>query len=136
MDKELIVEMLHAIVYAVITVILPIVTTYVVKILKAKLTEIKFEGLDNVHRAWIERAADIVADIVLQVQQTFVDSLKNRGEFTKEAAEEAKNKAVAMANEMIADELKKAIESIYSSFDEWLDIQIEKNVYINKGGEG
>ncbi len=135
MNNELITEMLHALIYAVLTVVLPIITTYLVKIMKVKLTEIRFEGMNAAHQVWIDRAAEIVGDIVLQVQQTFVDSLKNRGEFDKDAAIEAKNKAVTMANEMIAGELKKAIADIYSSFDEWLDIQIEKKVYQNKEGE-
>ena len=132
MDEKLIVDMLQAVVYAVITVILPIITTYIVKIMRVKIRDIKFESMDYAHRIWIERAADIVADIVLQVQQTYVSSLKNKGEFTPEAAKEAKEKAVALANELIADELKKTIADIYSSFDEWLDIQIEKNVIENK----
>lgn len=135
MNSELITEMLHALIYAVLTVVLPIITTYLVKIMRVKLTEIRFEGMNAAHQVWIDRAAEIVGDIVLQVQQTFVDSLKNRGEFDKDAAIEAKNRAVAMANEMIAEELKKAIADIYSSFDEWLDIQIEKSVYQNKEGE-
>ena len=132
MNEELIVEGLHALIYAVITVILPIVTTYTIKIMRAKLLEIKFDSMDNAHRVWVERAMDIVEDIVLQIQQTYVSSLKNRGEFTPEAAEEAKNKAVKLANELIADELKNAIAEIYSSFDEWLNVQIEKNVYLLK----
>ena len=132
MDKELIVEGLHALIYAVITVILPIITTYVVKIMRAKLTEIRYNSMESAHQDWIYRAADIVADIVLKVQQTYVDSLKNRGEFTPESAKEAKDKAVKLANELIAAEIKEAIDAVYGSFDEWLDVQIEKNVIQNK----
>lgn len=132
MDKELIVEGLHALIYAVITVILPIITTYVVKIMRAKLTEIRYNSMESAHQDWIYRAADIVADIVLQVQQTFVESLKNKGEFTPENAKEAKDKAVKLANELIAAEIKEAIDAVYGSFDEWLDVQIEKNVIQNK----
>ena len=131
MNEQMIVEMLHALIYAVITVILPIITTYAVKIMRAKLTEIRFEGMDNAHKVWIDRAMDIIEDIVLQVQQTYVSSLKNRGEFTPEAAKEAKEKAIEMANKLIAKELKNAIDDIYGSFDEWLDVQIEKNVLLN-----
>ena len=131
MNEQMIVEMLHALIYAVITVILPIITTYAVKIMRAKLTEIRFDGMDNAHKVWIDRAMDNIEDIVLQVQQTYVSSLKNRGEFTPEAAKEAKEKAIEMANKLIAKELKNAIDDIYGSFDEWLDVQIEKNVLLN-----
>ena len=132
MDEKLITEALHALIYAVITVILPIITTYAIKIMRAKLTEIRYNSMESAHQDWIYRAVDIVADIVLQVQQTFVDSLKNRGEFTPENAKEAKDKAVKLANELIAEEIKDAINTVYGSFDEWLDVQIEKNVIQNK----
>lgn len=132
MDEKMITEFLQVLIYAIITVILPIVTTYGVKIMRAKLSEIRFDGMNFAHEVWIQRACDIVADIVLQVQQTYVSTLKNRGEFTSESAKEAKEKAIKLANELIADELKNAIDDIYGSFDEWLDIQIEKNVLLNK----
>lgn len=132
MDEKMIYDLLHEIIYVCITVILPIVTVYAVKMMQAKLTELRYCNMSDAHREWIERATDIVADIVLQVQQTFVDSLKHRGEFNAETAKEAKDKAVKMANELIAAELKEAIENIYGSFEEWLDVQIEKNVYQNK----
>ena len=132
MDKQLVMELINSLIYVVLTVILPILTAYAVKIMRAKLTQIRYESLETAHVDWINKAVDIVEDIVFQVQQTFVDGLKNKGEFTPEAAKEAKEKAVALANELIADEIKNAISDIYSSFDKWLDVQIEKDVKVIK----
>lgn len=132
MDNELIMQLLHELLYVVITVVIPIVTTYVVKILKVKLLQLKYDSVADTHSDWIIRAMDIVEDIVLEVQQTYVQTLKNKGEFTPEAAKEAKEKAITLANELIADEVKEAISMAYTSFDSWLDVQIEKNVFVIK----
>lgn len=133
MEKSLIVELFQTLVYAVLTTILPIITTYVIKILRAKLTQIRYNSMESAHADWIYRATDIVENIVLQVQQTFVDTLKKEGKFTPDTAKEAKDKAIALANDLIADEIKDVINNVYGSFDSWLDIQIEKSVYQDRG---
>lgn len=132
MNEELVIELINSLMYVALTVILPILTVYAVKIIRAKLTQIRYESMEQMHMDWVVKAMSIVEDIVVNVQQTFVDSLKAKGEFTPEAAKEAKDKAVALANELIADEIKNIIETIYSSYDKWLDVQIEKNVKQNK----
>ena len=127
-------QLIQSITYIVITVILPIVTTYVVKQLRATIQKTKFESLSNATNQWIKDASDIVLDIVLMIQQTYVDSLKKRGEFTKENAKEAKNKAMTMAVEMISEQSKDAIIGTYTSLEQWLDTQIESAVYSLKEG--
>ena len=121
MDKQLIFELINSLIYVVLVVVLPILTTYAVRIMKAKASQIRFESMELMHLDWVTQATDIIADIVLNVQQTFVDSLKNKGEFTLDAAKEAKDKAVELANELIDEEVKSLIENMYTSFDAWLD---------------
>lgn len=127
-------QLIQSITYIVITVILPIVTTYVVKQLRATIQKTKFESLSNATNQWIKDASDIVLDIVLMIQQTYVDSLKKRGEFTQESAKEAKEKAMTMAMEMISEQSKDAITGTYTSVEQWLDTQIESAVYSLKEG--
>jgi len=130
--NEATLQIFQSFMYSMITAVLPIVTFYIVKVLRTKLAQAEDAYLNAEQTALVEQAADIVSNIVLKVQQTFVDSLKRQGQFTKEAAIEAKTQAVRLANSLIAEELKEAVAAVYSSFDEWLDIQIEKNVYENK----
>ena len=124
-------EVLNYCLYIVLTVILPVVATYAVNLIKAKIKEstiieeaTKNENVSNLVKA----ALSDVMDAVLYVNQTFVDSLKKKGEFTEEAWEEARKKAYDAALITISEESKKAINEVYGSFDNWLQLKIESSV--------
>lgn len=132
--NEQLLQAIQSITYIVLTVIMPIITVYVVKELKVVIQKSKFESLSDATNQWIQDAANIVLDIVVAIQQTYVDSLKRRGEFTAENAKEAKEKALQLAMDMISEQSKDAIKGTYSSLEQWLDTQIESAVYSLKEG--
>lgn len=78
----------------------------------------------------IDGAQGIIENVVLSVNQVFVDTLKAEGKFDKESAEIAKNSAIDKAKELLPDEAVKAIEVIYGNLDTYLDVTIE--AIINK----
>lgn len=128
-------EMLNYVLYAVLTVILPVVAKYAVDLIKTKIKEsniiadaTKNEDLSKI----VEGALSDVMDAVLYINQIYVDSLKSSGRFDKEAQEEAFNRAYAEAMNMISDEVKKVIEQLYGSFDKWLKLKIESSVNMAK----
>lgn len=128
-------EMLNYVLYVVLTVIMPVVATYVVNLIKAKIKEsniiadaTKNEDLSKI----VEGALSDVMDAVLYINQIYVDSLKSSGRFDKEAQEEAFNRAYVEAMNMISDEAKKVIEQLYGSFDKWLKLKIESSVNMAK----
>lgn len=128
-------EMLNYILYVVLTVIMPVVAKYAVDLIKAKIKEsniieeaTKNENVSNL----IKEALDNVMDAVLYVNQTFTESLKNKGEFNEEAWEEARKKAYNAALETISEESKNAIIMMYGSFDKWLQLKIESSVNVAK----
>ena len=128
-------EVLNYCLYVVLTVILPVVATYVVNLIKAKIREsnviadaTKNEDLSKI----VEGALSDVMDAVLYINQIYVDSLKSSGKFDKEAQEEAFNRAYAEAMNMISEEAKKVIEQLYGSFDKWLKLKIESSVNMAK----
>ncbi len=123
--------MLNYVLYVVLTVIMPVVATYAVNLIKAKIKEsniiadaTKNEDLSKI----VEGALSDVMDAVLYINQIYVDSLKSSGKFDKEAQTEAFNRAYAEAMNMISDEAKKVIEQLYGSFDKWLKLKIESSV--------
>lgn len=90
-------EVLNYCLYIVLTVLLPVVAKYAVDLIKTKIKEstiieeaAKNENISNL----IKDALSDVMDAVLYVNQTFVDTLKAKGEFTKEAWETAKRKHI------------------------------------------
>ena len=128
-------EMINNVLYVVLTVVLPIVATYLVNLIKAKIKEsavieeaTKNENMSNL----VKDALADVMDAVLYVNQVYTDSLKANGKFDKESQEEAFSKAYETAMNMISDEAKKIIEQLYGSFDGWLKLKIESSVNMAK----
>ena len=128
-------EVLNYVLYVVLTVIMPVVATYVVNLIKAKIKEsniiadaTKNEDLSKI----VEGALSDVMDAVLYINQIYVDSLKASGRFDEKAQEEAFNRAYVEAMNMISDEAKKVIEQLYGSFDKWLKLKIESSVNMAK----
>ena len=128
-------EMINYVLYVVLTIIMPVVATYIVNLIKAKIREsniieeaTKNENISNL----VKDALSDVMDAVLYVNQTFVDTLKARNEFTEESWVEAKTKAYNAALLTISEESKKAITEVYGSFDKWLQLKIESSVNMAK----
>lgn len=128
-------DMLNNVLYVVLTAILPIITTYIVKLIDAKIKEsnviekaTRNEDMSNL----VKDALSDVMDAVLYVNQTYVDSLKKSGNFTEESQKEAFNLAYTEAMILISDGAKKAIKEMYGSFDEWLQLKIEASVNMAK----
>lgn len=128
-------EVLNYILYVVLTAILPVVATYTVNLIKAKIKEsnVIADATKNENIAkLIEDALSDVMDAVLYTNQIYVDALKSSGKFDKDAQKNAFNRAYAEALAMISDESKKIIEQVYGSFDKWLKLKIETSVNIAK----
>ena len=128
-------EMLNNVLYVVLTAILPIVTTYSINLIKAKIKESKAieeatknEDISNL----VKDALADVMDAVRYVNQTFVVSLKKSGKFDEEAWNKAFNLAYTEAMNSISDGAKKAINEIYGSFESWLELKIEASVNMAK----
>lgn len=128
-------EVLNYCLYVILTIILPVVAKYVVDLMKTKIKEsnvieeaTKNENVSNL----VKDALSDVMDAVLYVNQTFVDALKAKGEFTESAWAEAKQKAYNAALLTISEESKKTIDKLYGSFDKWLQLKIESSVNMAK----
>ena len=128
-------EVLNYILYVVLTVILPVVATYIVNLIKAKINEsnVIAEATKNEDVAkMIENALSDVMDAVLYVNQTYTDSLKASGEFNEQAQKEAFNKAYDKAVALISQGTKDVIAGVYGSFEKWIELKIESSVNMAK----
>ena len=128
-------EVLNYVLYTVLTGILPVVATYIVKLVKLKIAESKIiaKVYKNENTAkQVENAVADVMDAVLYVNQTYTDSLKAGGEFNETAQKEAFDKAYAKAVELISQGTKDMIHKLYGSFDKWLELKIESSVNVAK----
>lgn len=128
-------EMIHNVLYTVLTAIMPVITVFTVNYIRTKIKESNMiaDAAQNEELSkMIEDALSDVMDAVLYVNQVYTDSLKASGRFDKTAQKEAFNRAYVEAVNMISDEAKKVIEQAYGSFDKWLQLKIECSVNMAK----
>lgn len=124
-------EVLNYCLYIILTVILPVISTYIVNLIKSKIRESEFISETAKNEAaslLIKDALSDVMDAVLYVNQIYTDSLKTSGRFDEKAQSEAFNRAYVEAMNMISEETQKGIETLYGSFDKWLKQKIEASV--------
>jgi hypothetical protein len=71
----------------------------------------------------------IVTDAVMNVFQSFVETLKNNGKFDEAAQKEAKDRALDIIMKQLTPELKDYITSNFGDLTEWLSNKIESVIY-------
>ncbi len=118
-------EGLQNILYLVIVCVLPLAIKYLVTYLQVKVNEMSKKIENEKLQQYVNAANDAVSMAVLTVAQTYVDTLKVHGAFTKEAQKEAKEKALALAKQLINEEGQKAIVTLYGDYQAYLEAAIE-----------
>ena len=94
---------------------------YLVALLKRQTAQIE-KDLDNeTATKYMNMAVDAVAQAVAYTAQTFADSLKAEGKFTKEKQLEAFEKSKNKTLEILGDTTVAALREIYGDFDAWLE---------------
>lgn len=122
----------ESIIFAIIAAAVIPLIKWALDILK-EYVEAKINAINNQEIASVVYDAyNVVYNSVLYVMQTYVDTLKAKGEFDPMAQEEALNMARKRATELINDTAKNIIEENYGNFSEWLDTQIEPLVRSHK----
>lgn len=81
---------------------------------------------------WIDEGQRIITDAVKYVSQTYVDSLKKAGAFTKEAQVEAKEKCIERIKSLLSTEGRAYLTKIYKNLDLYIDTKLEAAVSDNK----
>lgn len=71
----------------------------------------------------------IVTDAVMNVFQSFVDTLKKNGNFDEAAQKEAKDRAMEIILNQLTPELKDYITDNYGDIYEWISNKIESVIY-------
>lgn len=79
--------------------------------------------------SYLTQVTQIITDAVMNVFQSFVETLKANGTFDEKAQEEAKQKALDIINSQLTEELKGFIKSNYGDIQAWLKNKIESVIY-------
>lgn len=117
--------LLNVLATVVTCIILPLISFLGVKLTQWLNTKIK----DEKGQALIGQAVDIVLNAVRSVFQTYVESLKNSGNFTNEAQKIAFNLAKNLVLKQLSEDAKNYISKNYGDLEEWIRNQIEASIY-------
>ena len=128
-------ELIRNIIYLILTGVGVALVKEVLTFINKKIDEVQAnKEITNYQKLnqYVDKTQEIINNVVLSVSQTYTDSLKQSGDFNKEAQEQAKNKAIEMANKLITEESKNAIIVLYGDFNSFVDVMIESFVKQNK----
>lgn len=103
--------------YALLTVVLPLVLRFAYQIVTAKVNGTRYEN-----------AIEAVFAGVMSVNQTYVDALKEEGDFDIEAQRLALERAKSAALDLMERSTVKWLERAHDNADAWLTVQIERAV--------
>ena len=121
-------EFLKEIFLAVITAAVPVLTAYIVVLIR-KVGENAAANTESIQaKTYIMEAAEAIAAAVAATNQTYVDELKNAGKFDAEAQKQAAQKALAACLQSISPAAQEFIERAYGDIREYLTTRIEAEV--------
>lgn len=121
-------DLIRELLLAVVTVCVPILTTYMVKAIQKAGDNAAADTENIILQGYIEEITDAIAQAVSCTSQTYVDALKDRGEFTMEAQKEALQKSIETAKVILSPAALAFIEDVYGDFVEYVTPKIEAEV--------
>ncbi len=123
-------EMINTIVGAVLVPVLPILTAYIIALLKKKTAEINQSIENQTLQKYITIAEDAICTAVVSLNQVLVDAAKKSGQFDQQAQEEAFAQCKEIAISLMGGTARTALKEVYNDFDAWIDNKIQ--YYVNK----
>lgn len=126
-------ELLQQIFQVCILPLLGVLTAYLVALIKKKTDEIKAKTDNELYDKYITMLRDIVIDCVTTTNQTYVEALKNKNAFDKEAQQEAFNLTYNAVMDILADEAKEYLDIAIGDLNNYIVKMIESQVNFQKG---
>jgi hypothetical protein len=111
--------------------LLPVVSAYLIALLKKKTADLEQKMMNDDLREYVEIAKEAVASAVAAVTQTYVDGLKGTDGWTKEAQQEAFNRAKSQAFAIMGKAARSALGMVYGDVNAGLEAKIEQTVRWN-----
>ena len=126
--KDLIITLLEA----VITVSIPIIAAYLTGFLKKVSAQVAAKTESDKAKHYLEEVAEAVTTAVTATSQTYVDALKNKDMFSKEAQLEALQMAKDTVIAVLSPAAIEFIKEVYGDLETYLTAKIEEAVRVQK----
>lgn len=112
--------------------LLGILTKMLIDFLKTKSQEAKQKTDNATAQKYIDMLTNTITSCVAATNQTYVETLKKKGEFTKEAQKEAFNKTYENIIGILSADCKIYLENTFGDLQTYITNQIEATVKENK----
>jgi hypothetical protein len=112
--------------------LLGILTAYVVKYINIKSEELTNKTKNELADKYIKMLTETITDCVIATNQTYVEALKKKDAFTKEAQEEAFKKTYEAVMLVLTDDAKVYLTEVYGDLTAYITMKIEAEVNISK----
>lgn len=126
------IELIAQIFELVIIPLLGILTTYVIQLINKKMAEIDANVENETASKYIQMLDKTISECVLATNQTYVESLKNKGEFTTEAQHEAFTKTINAVMSILNSDIIAYLNEIIGDLNIYIENKIEAEVKTNK----
>lgn len=126
------IELLAQIFELVIIPLLGILTSYAVKLINKKMAEIDANVESETASKYIQMLDKTISECVLATNQTYVESLKNKGEFTAEAQHEAFAKTINAVMSILGSDTIEYLNEVVGDLTVYIENKIEAEVKLNK----
>lgn len=112
--------------------LLGVLTTFIIVFIRNKTNELQ-ESTDNeMYKKYMQMLRETVIDCVIATNQTYVESLKNKNAFDKDAQLEAFKLSYNAVMEILSDDAKNYLDSAVGDLETYITKLIEAQVKINK----
>lgn len=125
-------DLLYDILKVCVIPMLGILTTYLVKYIKANGDKIAIDVDNELTAKYITMLTTTIAECVIATNQTYVDSLKQQGKFDMEAQRQAFVLTYNAVLSILSEDAKKYLENAYGDLTLYLTQKIEAEVNANK----
>lgn len=109
-----------------------VLTAYLISFIKSKSVELAEKTDNELAKKYIEMLSTTVTDCVIATKQTYVDNLKKDNAFTAEAQKEAFEMTYNAVLNVLSEDAKEYLSSIYGDLTEYLIQKIEAEVALTK----
>ena len=125
-------EMLQKIFEVCIIPLLGVLTTYLVIFIKQKSKELQETTDNELYKKYIELLQDTIIRCVIATNQTYVEALKNKNAFDKEAQEHAFKMTYDAVMAILTDDAKVYLSNVFGDLEVYITKLIEAEVNVNK----
>lgn len=125
-------ELITTIFQVCIIPLLGVLTTFLVKWLQIKSSELQIKMDNDVANKYIDMLTNTITECVLATNQTYVETLKQQNKFDLEAQKIAFDKTSEAVMAILTEDAKEYLESAVGDLELFIRQKIEAEVNLNK----